>query len=206
MGMFTTYDTIDPNYIPDNTSPKISDEYTTIEETLPRMVYDLKGRFIGYSWNYGDTFDFDIDVNEAITVREDSIIYTKSNQCPNENTPALYSGHQAYNIVDSKSWTCVGKSNGVYIWVEDDTLTYPIDGDKSVTLNTDMTDSTIQVDIFNFRWEPIHSFTTNGSGTISCKFDTEVSNKLLRGAYYCTVKVLGVDSCTLKDKYMLIVN
>lgn len=57
MSIFTNYDNLSPDYIPDNIS-----EREHIEEVKnnkpPRVVLNAKKQFIGYCWYNGEKFDF----------------------------------------------------------------------------------------------------------------------------------------------------
>lgn len=205
MGMFDTYDRLDPDYIPDNTSPKYCNRYLTITNKLPRITYDTKNRFIGYSWDYGDIFDFTISVDDVIAVRKDSLIFNNTGEKPDNNTVGIYKGQQAYNTVDGISWTFVGQSADIYIWKQDEKLTYPMDGDKKLIIKKDMQNKSIVVDIYNFRWENLMSFTNDNSSTIDISINDDVNKKLLKGVYYCTVFIVDSDNRYLQNKYMLIV-
>lgn len=191
--MFDSYNNLSPDYVPNNSSPRKQDTTISYDTNLPYKEYNLKGTFIGYSWNYGDTFSLTFDARDKITINKDSIVYKNEGECPTETTQGLYSGHKAYNLCDSKSWTLQGVSNGYYIWKEDESLSYPVNGDLEVYINRDMTDKVLSVEIFNFRWEKIHTFTSMNAQKIVCDFNSEISNSLLRGLYYCVVKVCSND-------------
>lgn len=203
MSMFDNYDNLSPDYIPDNTSPKPSDRYSTTD-VVPRPAYNIKGNFIGYEWNYGDTFELKLTIAETIHVATNSIIYHLTTQCPSTSTVGR-PGQQAYNVADVKSWTCVGHSDGLYIWVEDDVVTYLEEGDTELTLLPDMKGRTLQLDVYNFRWELFHSFSSVGTPELVCLMDNVTSEKFKPGVYYTTLKVLDGESTMLKDKYMFIV-
>lgn len=201
MSMFDNYDNLSRFYVPNNISVNPAKEYNTINQTIPKKLYDIKNRFIGYSWDYGDTFDLILSVNNRIPVRRDSIIFSEHNITPTTDT-AGYKGLQAYNTIDNKSWTCVGTVNGLYVWVEDDEVTYAIDGTTVIEMQRDVTDKVIEVEIYNFRWELVKTFTEEGSSTIACRID----DTLQSGLYYCTVKLLGENKSELVNKFTLSIN
>lgn len=65
MGIFTNYDNLSEDYIPDNVSPQYPDEI--IEgDILPKPFYDIKGNFIGYTWNLTDTFVWEIEFDNIL--------------------------------------------------------------------------------------------------------------------------------------------
>ena len=204
MGMFDTYDRLNPNYIPNNTTNYKDLYYSTIASEMPKQLYDAENNFIGYSWDKNEIFDFKISVDDMITVRENAIIFNKPGECPDTYTVATVSGQQAYNVVDCKSWTFSGKTENLYIWVEDEELTYPINGDKSIMINTDMTDAYIQLDIYNFRWENI--YTQNGEigqSDIVLKINEEISDILKAGIYYLTLKICSENKNFIKSRFMI---
>lgn len=207
MSMFDTYDKLNPDYIPDNSTPTPTEEYLTINKVLPRPLYDVRNRFIGYNWNHGEYFDFTLSVNSMITVNNDSLIFEEKEAAPDTYTVGKYEGQKAYNVVDAKSWTYVGRTDSLYIWVEDTELSYPINGDKSIIIYRDMTDKYILVNIFNFRWEQVYCQQSEvNESSIRLTVDDELSKKLVSGIYYCTVKICSEDSCLLKDKFMISIN
>jgi len=206
MGMFDSYNNLTQNYMPDNSSTPINvNDVIFYDDKLPRKAYDVKKRFIGFSWNYGDTFTLQLDINDDIKVYESTIIYSNSGEKPSGTTEGNYVGQKAINITDQLSWTYIGEANSYQVWMLDKEFCYPADGDISIELNTNMEGKKIIVDIFNFRWEPIHRFENENSNTINCIFDMETSSKFKKGIYYAAVKISNGDKSVLKKKYMFIV-
>ena len=206
MGMFDNYD-YPVQRIPNNRAPERLNEYIkdTDEEKVPEKVYDIKGNFIGYSFNYGDNFTFNIEsIPSVINVYEDSIVYNSRGQRPNINTKGI-PGQKAYNTVDFLSWTCSGCENNKFIWIQDLSLTYPVDGTKTIDINLDENVVSMELDVFNFRWEQFHKFGSDASGSIKCSIIGDVAKKFLPGTYYCTVKVNTNTVSYVKDKFLLIV-
>lgn len=205
MGMFDNYD-YPIQTVPDNSTPKPSNEYHTIGEkdVIPRKVYNIKNNFVGYQWNYGDTFTFTLSCVEKIKVKDDAIIYHDCGEVPSTSTVG-YPGQQAYNIPDCKSWTCIGLYKGLFIWVQDDYVTYPTDGTEEIDLTPVAKDTQLDVTIYNFRWEPIHTFTQSGANEISCVVNKDISEDLVPGVYYCTFRVTSGEASHLRDKFMFIV-
>ena len=205
--MFDNYDKLNPDYIPNNTTTYLDTEYLTIDSEVPRPMYDIKNNFIGYTWDEGESFDFKMSVDDMITIRRNSLIYEKAGEHPDVYTVAEVGGQQAYNVVDAKSWTFTGKSSNLYIWVEDDELTYPVNGDKSIMINTDMTDAYIELDIYNFRWEKIYSQNGEvGNSDIVLHIDSEMSDILKPGVYYVTLKICSEKEQFVKSRFMININ
>lgn len=205
MSMFDSYDNLKPDYVPDNSSPNQSTTYIELQDKLPRPLFDIKKRFTGYSWNHGDIFKWSLSVNRTIRINEDAIVYNTAGEYPEIETEG-YAGQQAYNTVDCKSWTCIGELQDMYVWIQDEEVTYPDNGDRELQLTPDMESKSIQFDIYNFRWEPITSFSSQGSASIEISVDKELNEKLKPGVYYSTLKITGEESVELKNKYMLVVN
>ena len=210
MGMFDNYNNLNPDYIPDNVSPTPDVEFTTLESLLPRPQYDLKGKLVGYSWNHGDHFKFELSTDDKVKIFEDAIIYNGIGDAPDDYTEGTRVGQQAYNTAESRSWTYVGKSNDFYIWVEDEEFTYPANGTKPLTVHTNMLGKYAQLNIFNFRWEPIVEVkSAMGNPSVTLDVDEEISNKLKPGIYYCTLKIIDEDECTMcrvKNKFTITIN
>ena len=204
MGMFDSYDNLASDYVADNTSPKESYDYTTLEKRPPRVAYNIKGNPVGLRWRYGDDFELNFTIVQKIKVAENSIIYTVKEASPDVTTEGVR-GQQAYNTVDCKSWTCLGVSSGLYIWVEDDEVIYPTNGTYEIELSPDMTDTTFVVDIYNFRWEPVYSISSLGATDISVYINKDLSETFKPGIYYSVLKLQGIDDAVIKDKIMLIV-
>ena len=202
MGMFDSYDSLDPNVIPDNISSKPSDTYKVLDDELPHKMYSIKGNFIGYNWSYGDEFTFKASPNKSIKVLADSLIYINNDECPNTRTVG-YKGQQAYNIVDYKSWTCVGNIDGLYIWIEDDDVTYPVNGTIEISFAQDMSDKVLRLDIYNFRWEKIKTYETIGEPTITCIIDENTYKFMPSGIYHATLTMSDDNVSKVVDKFMI---
>ena len=207
MGMFDTYDRLNPYYIPNNINPTPSTTFVTIEDVLPRPLKDISDRHIGYTWNQGEHFRFTLTTDDMIAILSDSIIFNNAGEKPTIFTAAIRLGQQAYNTVDAKSWTYVGRTNDCYVWVEDDELTYPTDGDKSIVIQSDMTNRYSQLNIYNFKWENILEAKSDvGASTVYLDINEETSKLLKPGIYYCTLKIVGKDDCRIKNKFTIVIN
>lgn len=66
MSIFDRYDNLRPDYIPNNMFSNISTP-DTHDNTPPRVMYDLKNRFIGYSWYKSEKFDFKISIDKDMS-------------------------------------------------------------------------------------------------------------------------------------------
>ena len=207
MGMFDTYDNLIEDYTPNNTSKLKLNKCDIVDGTLPKKVFNSRGKHVGYTWHKGEYFDFTLTTNTEISVRDDAIILEEKGLVPDVTTVGRYEGQRAYNIIDGKSWTYTGKKNNLYIWTLDDILSYPSDGDKNISINTDMTNKHLQVDIHSFRKELLYSIKNeNDSPDITIKVNEEFSNKLSCGLYYATLKVCGKDTTYNKFRFIIVIS
>ena len=65
MGMFTGYDTLQNNYIPNNlpNCPAPDSKLTPICPNKPYVDYDINGNVQGYWWYYGDTVNLEFNIS-----------------------------------------------------------------------------------------------------------------------------------------------
>lgn len=62
MSIFDNYDNLGVDYIPNNMCSNITTP--SIEDTLPRVVNNIRGNFIGYSWYNTEEFEWELSTNE----------------------------------------------------------------------------------------------------------------------------------------------
>ena len=194
-GMFLNYQDIARNYTPNNLIKEyeVPKSYTKLDPSvasMPYECYNAKGELEGYCWYYGDILNLEFNIDGEITVGTDSILYKASGQVPNDHTVGSV-GQKIYNIVDLRSWECVGFSNNKYEWAEDAEFTYPLCADKSVYISAQnyLKDKNILFKIYNFRYEEIYTQGFTGSSKIIVPITRELSEKLLKGIYYCSLSV-----------------
>lgn len=198
MGMFTNYQDIANNYVPNNLvcSFPVGKSYTKLDpvkSSKPYEEYDVKGELIGYSWYQGETLNLEFTIDGEIVVESDAIIYSAHGDAPDTTTVGSV-GQRAYNIVDLRSWTCTTVVPGQgYIWIEDDEFEHDLcDASKSVYVSATnyLSDKQLELQILNFRFEPIHTQLFNGTSRLLFTIDTDLSSKLLKGVYYCSLTVV----------------
>lgn len=195
MSMFDTYDNLPIDYIPTNiTSNATSCVVDGIH--LPNKEYNVKGEFVGYTWTHGETFELLFSRKTVIKVKADSLIYSIAGMSPDIVT-AGYVGQKSYNTADKKSWTCVSASNGVYVWAEDEELTYILEGTVELDMTPDMTNSELQLELSNFRWEPIHTLSNKGAIDILLQVDKDITEMLKPGVYHCRFKEINGDKVSV---------
>ena len=200
MGMFLNYHNIADNYKPNNlicTFP-VGRSYTKldpVQASKPYEEYDSKGNLIGYFWHYGETLNLEFNIDGEITVEDDAIILTSKGAVPSPFTGALM--QRAYNTADKRSWTCTDIVDNEFIWTEDAEFTYDESGKSVYVTAADyMKDKQVNVTLYSFRMEPIHSELFEGNTKIIFPITTDLSKTLLKGIYYCSLTVFN-DSVNL---------
>ena len=209
MGMFTNYETLQDEYIPSNTKPDCpKPPNPKLEPLIPKKPYEEfneEGQLIGYWWNYGDIVTLEFDIDGEVTIEDDAILYTASGEGPTTNTKGRV-GQKAYNlyykisdneVVDMKSWTCVGRDTQTlaYLWNEDEKFSPPEEGQRDVYITAQdfLSDKQITVQLYNFRHELITSKLFNGTTEVRFDIDKKLSDSLVKGVYYCSLTVWNQD-------------
>lgn len=203
MSMFESYDKLGMSANTDGITLVNAPYHIMNMDTLPRSIYDIKDRFIGYEWGSHDQFDFKINATDTINVNDKAILFSNYGEAPTTETEG-YLGQQAYNTVEGKCWTCLGLINDLYIWAQEDKIYYPEDGTKKVDFTSFGKIDSIIVDFYNFRWELIKSF-TNDEKEIVCPIDDEMNKLMPTGIYYATVTIVAEGTRYLKNKFTIIV-
>lgn len=195
MNMFTNYNNIPENYVPNNLvcSLPVGKSYTKldpIQASKPYEEYDAKGELIGYFWRYGETLNLEFNIDGEITVEDDAIVLTSAGQTPDNITGKIL--QKAYNVVDKKSWTCTSVINNISTWTEDEIFTYAENGESVYIPAEDfLKDKKVDVTIYNFRMEPIQTYIFEGTSKIVAEINSEISLKLVKGIYYCSLTVFN---------------
>ena len=206
MGMFLNYHNIADNYRPNNLIQAYPQASTTsklnpVAASKPYEEYNTKGELSGYFWHYGETLNLEFTIDGEITIESNALIIKTRNLEPTTTTVGTI-GQRVYNIVDLRSWTCIGILRGEYIWEEDEEFTYPLNSDKSVYISSEdyLNGKNVEVTLYNFRMEPICKKIYAAKSTIIFTIDKELSSQLFKGIYYCSVKVFDKDvSVTVFD-------
>ena len=201
MGMFLNYQNIANNYTPNNLvcSFPVGKSYTKLnplKATKPYEEYDFAGNLIGYSWYYGETLNLDFTIDGEITVESDAIVFVNNGEFPDVSTKA-YVNQRAYNIADFKSWTCINVvDNTYYIWEEDAEFEYDETSSTSIYVPAQyyLEDKFVQLTIYNFRLEPIYQESTKAGTSVLFEIDPELSKRLTKGLYYCSLDVYNEDT------------
>lgn len=182
--MFSSYDNISDDYIPNN-MPKGNNRCSNKK---PYTKYDADGKECGYYWYYGDTMNLAFTITGEISVYGDSIVYTVKDLQPTSSTVGIVY-QKAYNTFDQRSWTCTQITQDQYTWEEDDEFLYPINGQQGVYFSAQdyLQDKKIYVKLSNFRDEEVDSKMFDGQPTFTYIIDKDLQDKLYRGMYYIDV-------------------
>ena len=204
MRMFDSYDNLSSNYIPNNSTEKHVHTYSEVSSALPRTVYSAKGQKIGLSWDQGEEFDLHLNAAISVLVSEDALIYNVSGEAPSTTTKG-YSGQQAYNTYDHKSWTCIECGEGWYIWKQDAEIMIPDCGTKEIIFHTQSPSYLVCAKVYNFRWESIYQTEVTGADTIVIPINKEFNELVKSGTYYCVVTVQKDNEVEVVGKHTLII-
>lgn len=214
--MFLNYHNIADNYRPNNLinafpSKIIPSKLAPVEASKPYEEFNAKGELEGYFWRYGETLNLEFNIDGEITIESDAIISDIKDQMPGMRTRG-YVGQKCYNLIDLKSWTCTLITPEGYIWTQDESFTYPTEGEiKSIYIPADsyLKNKNIEFTIYNFRMEPVHKEVYPATTKAVFSISLELSKKLVKGTYYCSLcvfneevsfKIFDVNDCVLLVK------
>lgn len=208
MGMFDNYDNLSPDYIPDNSSPKVVVRQRIYDTELPKKLFNIRGKFIGYLVNEGDTYNLDLGLECKVLVEVDALHFTQPGDGPTKNTSG-YVGKKAYNTTDIVSYICSEVVHNTpdtieYIWTKEDKFTYPSIGEVLLYFHPYGEHNIVEVSILNFRGEIITTICLDNQQA-KLVVDKELSDLLPQGTYTVQVVVQNESSRRLVTKIDLIV-
>jgi len=144
----------------------------------------------------GNNYDVPIEMDSYILVTEKDILFFESGETPTTTTQAE-EGVKAFNLVDLKSWTCLGNEktdeNIVYIWEEDLVFTFSDMSPIIIELPEEFySGKTFNIKIYNFRYEEIYQTTQDAHKKTYLKITKELANEYFdkKGLYYLQVDLL----------------
>lgn len=199
MSMFLNYaDDLIRNYVPNNIScnKHVGKSYTKldpVDASKPFEEYDAGGNLIGYSWHQGESVNLEFNIDGEIVVENDAIIYRTSGAYPTSHTVGTI-GQKAYNVIDLISWKCTSISlNGIYGWEQEEKFTYSESTGNSIYVDAAsyLKNKYVVFNLYNFRYEPILTYKFEGESKIIVYISPEVSSKLVKGIYYCSLTVFN---------------
>ena len=191
--MFDSYSNLSDIYVPDNITNH-QDTFVRFSNSEINKEYNIKGDFVGYSWNYGDTVSLGISMSKRIMVEEDAIIYEESGQHPDSSTIGI-KGQRAYNTKEIRSWTCETLDQTDYNWAEDIEFKYPEFGNKEIFENDN--EKKVLFEIKNFRKENVYSSEIPYSGLLRVDITKEIAEILLKGVYGFYFTLVGENSSNM---------
>ena len=193
--MFSNYQDLSTNYIPNNLTCKFP---TRIEQSKlysqdaskPYEEYNAEGKLIGYYWNQGDILNLEFMIDGEITVETTALILSNVGQTPTKETTGFV-GQRCYNIRDLRSWTCRSQLDTQYVWEMDEVFTYPAGADRSVYMDASdyLKDKMALITLYNFRMEPVHEYSVEATPFIVFPIDADLTSKLVKGIYFCSVRI-----------------
>lgn len=198
MGMFTSYQQeLVKAYQPNNlvnafpTTP-VDSNLNPSSASKPYEEFDAKGQHVGYSWKYGETLNLEFSLEGEVTIEPDAFVSSTSGVTPH-GLVAGRAGQKYYNLADFRSWHCYIDA-GTTVWEEDLEFMYPENGTSLrpmyMPVDKYMTDKHVIVTLFNFRMEPVHTWSPEvRNSKVTCFIDSELSQKLTKGIYHCSVVV-----------------
>lgn len=197
MGMFLNYQNIADNYTPNNLINAFPLKYKDsklypIDASKPFEEYNVKGELEGYFWRYGDTLNLEFNLDGEITLEGDAIVVTTPGVFPTVYTVGKV-GQRFYNLFEMVSYSCISTLGGKYYWEKDEVFTYPTSAERTVYISAEdyLKDKNVEVVLYNFRMEPVHSEVFAGSPTVILTITKKLSESMVRGIYYCSVKVFS---------------
>lgn len=208
MGIFDNYYVINESDYPDNIHFKapvveINTNYDTVTKE-----FDIRGRLIGFKWDYGTAISINFTINKYIYVAEDAILYTDTGVYPTVDTEG-YVGQKCYNLTDIRSWTCTDIVNYEsdfntyveYVWTMDDDVVSYSDDTKLVMLSPDMTGKSLKISFTNWMGDPVYEKSYEGTPIAAFVMDkTQSAEAFLKGNYVCIVSIVSDTDCIDVDR------
>ena len=191
MSMFNNYSTSGLKYNLTETCPAV---YKDVDTSNVINETDCAGNLQKLSWFEKSVFELTDTVNKNIIVDCDARIYEVAGEGPTDITRGEQC-QKAYNTVDNKCWTCYGFHKGVYRW-EEIPIVENLTGESIITLQQDMTDKKVIINILNFRRELIYSF-ESPSSEIAIHIDTDKYPLLVQGQYWLEELVVSDNTTTV---------
>lgn len=203
MGMFLNYDSIEDNYVPNNlkrafpTERIVDNKLLVKEASIPYELTNKLGETEGYFWNYGETVNLEFTLDGEITVEDDALISSSVGVSPDTDTRGTI-GQRFYNVVDLKSYTLVSIVGEDYLWEIDEEFTYPTNAGKKIYMDASdyLSTKKVSLTIYNFRYEELYTKTFNAESRIIFEIDKKMSEEMVRGVYYCSLKVFDDSTST----------
>lgn len=204
--MFSSYDRLNTEYIPDNTVQYCEHIKLDMPHT-PELLLDKNNNIRGYKWNSSERFERTFSVDDIIRVANDAIVYTVSGDGPDVDTEGSREGQQAYNIADGISWTYIGRTETIHLWIQDEKFIYPVHGVKPIPLKEPLTAAQfVKLVVYNFRWEPVfETHSELGDSVVNFKYDDELASVMKSGTYYGVLSICDDVQTRIDKTFYLVV-
>lgn len=190
--MFDSFYNIPYCYIPDNMHPRICipPKNLSMINTNLDAILDSKGRFKGYSWNYGETVSIPLTVNFPITIETDAIYTYEKDKAPDHFTSGKV-GQKFYNLSSVESYVLKSyiASEKWFMWEKEPAFTYPEDGKMIIEVKPDMAGKYILAEFLNFRGEQVFEQVFSEVNSAKLDIDIESSLGIPRGIYSLAIYV-----------------
>lgn len=189
--MFNSFYNIPCCYIPDNMHPKCKPAgVRKLTNTNLDVILDKKGKFKGYSWNYGETVSIPLTVNFPIRIETDAQYTYDPDFIPGHDTQGKI-GQKFYNLASVKSYFLKSylPTEKWFMWEEESLFTYPEDGHMLVDVKPDMKGRYILAEFLNFRGEQIFEEVYYGVNSAELEINIPGSLQIPRGIYSLAIYV-----------------
>ena len=204
MGILSNYEHITNKPFPNNVDKFAIDCSATIDNRVPKEIYDVRNNFVGYEIHSMDNVEIPFTVNKSIRVPLTALVYRDRGLSPN-NTTVGNRLQKAYNTIDCTSYTCYGYNINGYIWETDAFLEFDLCGDKQIELTPYMSESLIEVKIINFRGKTLLTKSDFGVDTLKWRLTEEEYNKLGTGIFNCEINCITEENSSTVDRIKLII-
>ena len=200
--MFTNYQNLSEYYIPNNlaannTQVNSYTKFNPSEASKPYELYNAKGELEGYYWYYKNTLNLEFMIDGELTLESTALVLNTSGAAPSIHLEGFVS-QRCYNLADLRSWTCTAADTLAhqFAWVEDEKFIYPENGAGRkvfITAEDYLRDKNLEFTIYDFRMQPVYSKIINAQLQAIFAIDAELSAKLKRGIYYCSLELNSSD-------------
>ena len=110
----------------------------------------------------------------------------------NQNIETTYTPPQ-FNLIRSNkpyvSYDEYGIQDG-YFWYYGDIINLEFTIEGNVTDEEFLSDKKVVVTLYNFRYQVIDEKVFDGNSVITYEIDSELSQKIIPGVYYCSLKII----------------
>lgn len=186
--MFDNYKNIPSSYTPCNMccGDNLISERDVLAARKPLEAYDALGRFIGFSWNYGNSIVLEFTTTGAVTYddgsQEDAETYltstTKAPQ-PDVEEPNLSPDD---NPIKGNPYNVLGGTT--------DSNVFNTDTDAPIDSGSNYAGKVFEIKLYNFRYEVVYRAQIKAEAVAKLYIGKETSMLLKPGKYYGSVTLI----------------